>query len=558
MLENIHHSLKSVLSEALRELSPPDVDLPAVDLEIPGDASNGDFATNLALKSARIFRKSPMEIANQIAHAVRVKIQMSSWNTSIAKVEVKAPGFINFFLSPQAWVALVPEVIRQRQHFGQLTHGQNTKILVEFVSANPTGYLSVAHGRQAAVGDALVHVLKAAGYDAHREFYVNDCGNQIRMLGLSLKCRALEALGQTVEFPADGYQGEYVKDMAREFMQERGIKRPQQLDEISDEYYQHYSKEYLLDVIRKELDDFGVHFDTWTFESRVAHLQAIESVVEMLQKDGHIYQQDGALWFKTTAFGDDKDRVIKKSDGSYTYFMPDIVYHKNKFDRGFARVYDLLGPDHHGYIPRLKAAAQALGRKAEDLEVLIIQLVTLYSHGQVVQMSKRSGKYITLRDVMEEVGVDAARFFLLMRSRSAHLDFDMELAKKQSSENPVYYIQYAHARVFSIDQKAAESGIKPAVADFALLKHEEELNVIKKMAQFPDVILVAATQMDPFPVVSYLQDMAACFHKFYDQHRIIDPAHPELSSQRLALCHASRIVIGNGLRLLGVSTPEKM
>lgn len=557
MLDHIHHSLRAVLSESLKDIAPDVSELPTVDLEIPSDASNGDFASNLALKSAKIFRKNPAQIAGQLAPLVEQRIRNSpELKRTIAKVEVKA-GFINFFLSPQAWQSFVPEMIKQGSAYGKLTHGRGTKILVEFVSANPTGSLSVAHGRQAAVGDALANVLIAAGYEAHREFYVNDCGNQIRMLGLSLKCRALENLGETAEFPADGYQGEYVKDMAVEFMGERRITTAAQLQNVSNEDYQNYSKTYLLDVIKKELDDFGVRFDAWTFESEVADVQSLEAVVKFLKERGHIYEQDGALWFKTTAFGDDKDRVIKKSDGTYTYFMPDIVYHKNKFDRGFDRVYDLLGPDHHGYISRLKAAAQALGRKTEDLEVLIIQLVTLMSNGEVVQMSKRSGKYITLRDVMDEVGVDAARFFLLMRSRSAHLEFDLELAKKQSSENPVYYIQYAHARVYSLDQKAAEAGIRPA-KDLSLLKEAEEIDLIKRMAHFSDMILIAATVLDPHPVVSYLQDLAGRFHKFYDCHRIIDASNQELSSQRLTLCHAARVVIGNGLRLLGVSTPEKM
>ena len=557
MLDQINQSIRIILSEALKSIVPDGAEFPTVDLEIPSDASNGDFASNLALKSAKILRKNPAEIAGELAQLVERCIRNSpELKGAIAKVEVKA-GFINFFLSPEAWRSFVPEMIRQADGYGTLTHGRGVKIMVEFVSANPTGYLSVAHGRQAAVGDALANVLKAAGYDVHREFYVNDCGNQIRMLGLSLKCRALEALGKTVEFPADGYQGEYVKEMAKEFMQDRGIKALSQLQEVSDEYYSHYAKEYLLGVIRQELDDFGVRFDAWTFESKVADAKSLEAAVKFLKERGHIYEQDGALWFKTTAFGDDKDRVIRKSDGTYTYFMPDIVYHKNKFDRGFDRVYDLLGPDHHGYIGRLKAAAQALGRKKEDLEVLIIQLVTLTSNGEVVQMSKRSGKYITLRDVMDEVGVDAARFFLLMRSRSAHLEFDLQLAKKQSSENPVYYIQYAHARVYSLDQKAAEAGIRPA-KDLSLLKEAEEIDLIKRMAHFSDMILIAATALDPHPVVSYLQDLAAHFHKFYDCHRIIDASNQELSSQRLTLCHAARVVIGNGLRILGVSAPEKM
>jgi arginyl-tRNA synthetase len=450
------------------------------------------------------------------------------------------------------------QIFREGKEFGKLKFGRKKKVQIEFVSANPTGPLSVAHARQAAVGDALANILNFIGFNATKEYYVNDGGNQINKLGESIKCRAREILGSIGELPEDGYQGEYVKGMADIFINENKITEIDQIGSFTPGQYSKFGVEYLLEVIRKDLDDFNVHFDEWSFESKIATQSNIETVLDYLGEKGFLYEKDGALWFKSTDFGDDKDRVVEKSDGTYTYLTPDIVYHKNKYERKFDQVINIWGPDHHGYIPRLKAAIEALGRDRDDLQVLIVQLATIYRNGQPVSMSTRRGEFISMREVMDEVGVDAARFFFLMRHIKVHLDFDLELAKKETSENPVYYIQYAHARVHSIGQKARESGIILKKTKFQLLKEEEELELIKKLGSFSDILMICYNELDPYALVSYLQDVAAGFHKFYDCHRVIDPNDKELSSERLALANATRIILANGLELLGLSTPEKM
>ena len=391
-----------------------------------------------------------------------------------------------------------------------------------------------------------------------REYYVDDGGNQINILGHSIQCRAIELLGGEVEFPEDGYQGGYVKEMAQIFMDNSKIKRIAELEKTDLTQFTRFGVEYLLSGIKNDLDDFGVHFDVWSHESAIATKENIEAVLAYLRKKKFLYEKDGALWFRSTDFGDDKDRVVKKSDGTYTYLTPDIVYHKNKYERGFKQAINIWGPDHHGYIPRLRAGVEALGKSRDALKVLIVQLATIYREGQPVSMSTRRGEFISLREVINEVGVDAARFFFLMRHIQVHLDFDLALAKKETSENPVYYIQYAHARIHSINAKAAEAKIAPKESDLQLLKEEEELDLIKKLGSFSDVLLVCYNEFDPYALVSYLQELATSFHKFYDCHRVIDPQNAPLSSERMALTNAARIVLANGLRLLGLSTPEKM
>jgi arginyl-tRNA synthetase len=428
---------------------------------------------------------------------------------------------------------------------------------VEFVSANPTGPLSVAHARQAAVGDALANILNFIGFDTRREYYVNDRGNQIHLLGESIKCRAIEIFGGIATLPENGYQGEYIKDIAREFIKQNNI---QSLDEakIKDTAsFRQFGMDYLMGVIKNDLDNFGVHFDSWARESRIATQKNIAEVLDYLKKKDFLYEKDGALWFKSTDFGDDKDRVVKKSDGTYTYLLPDIVYHKDKYERGFEMIINIWGPDHHGYIPRIKAAAQALGHDSESLKVRIVQLATLYRDGNPVSMSTRRGEFVSLREVIHEVGVDAARFFFLMRHMSGHLDFDLELAKKETSENPVYYIQYAYARIHSINKKARETRLIPRGKNFSLLKEEEETDLIRKLGGLPDILMICYDELDPYALASYLLALATLFHKFYDRHRVISE-DKALSAERLALVNATRIVLANGLRLLGLNTPEKM
>lgn len=557
MLADLRTQLISFIEACLSEYPGIDKNV-IIELDVPSDKSHGDFACNVALRLAKSFRKPPFDLAHDLIQVFQKKLAANPLQSKIAKIEVKKPGFINFFLTAEAFYDVLAQVFKESKDYGRLNFGAGKKIQIEFVSANPTGPLSVAHARQAAVGDALANILNFIGFEAVKEFYVNDEGNQINILGKSIQLRALEILGQKIEFLEDCYQGEYIKDMAQKFMDERHIKTAAQLEKEELPRFAQWGADYLLAVIKEELNDFGVKFDVWSHQSKIATNKEIERVLEFLKSKGFLYEKEGALWFRSTDFKDDKDRVVKKSDGAYTYLTPDIVYHQNKFKRGFNQVFNIWGPDHHGYIPRIKAAVAALGYDAQNLEVLIVQLATIYRDGQPISMSTRRGQYISLREVMEEVGTDAARFFFLMRHIEAHLEFDLELAKKQSPENPVYYIQYAHARIHSIIEKAKESNLKSRHSGWKLLKEDEELDLLKKIGQFSDMLLICHKQRDPFALVVYLQELATCFHKFYDKHRVVDEANPDLSTERLSLIEAAQITIANGLRLLGVATPNRM
>lgn len=557
MLANLREQLRIHLEQTLKKNLPSTVALPSVELDIPSENVHGEFSSNIALKSAKMLQKPPVAIAEEFHRIIENSFNGTGWHDKIAKVEVKKPGFINFFLTPKALYEIISDIFQEGNNYGRCAYGHGKKVQVEFVSANPTGPLSVAHARQAAVGDALANILNFIGFAASREYYINDGGNQINLLGESIKCRAIEILGGQAELPENGYQGEYVKDMAREFMAKAKIKDIAGISVHDPASFKNYGVDYLLGVIRKDLEDFNVRFDCWTHESKVATKDSINAILDYLQKKGFLYEKDSAVWFRSTDFGDDKDRVVKKSDGSYTYLLPDIVYHKNKYDRGFEKIINLWGPDHHGYIPRIKAAAQALGKSPDSLNVLIVQLATIYREGKPVSMSTRRGEFISLREVIDEVGVDAARFFFLMRHINAHLDFDLELAKKETPENPVYYIQYAHARIHSINKKAQEAGLKQKEHNLALLGVEEELDLIKKLGSFPDILLICYHELDPYALMQYLHELAMVFHKFYDRHRVIGEDR-DLSSERLALINATKIVLANGLRLLGLSTPERM
>ncbi len=557
MLAAIRSQLQECLYEALKGAYADTDSMPSLEIDVPTDKQHGDFSSNIALKSAKVFKKSPMVIAESFLSLIKNELAKSLIAEKIHKVEIKHPGFINFYLSSSAIYDVICDVLNKGSDFGKREYGGGKRVLVEFVSANPTGPLSVAHARQAAIGDSLVNILNFSGYEAQKEYYVNDGGNQINILGESIKFRALEILGEAVDFIEDGYQGDYIKIMAQEFLDKKNIHTINELNAVDSFDFRTFGKDYLLDVIRQELDDFRVTFDTWSYESQVATRNDIEDLLDYLEKKGLSYESEGALWFKTTQFGDDKDRVIRKSDGSFTYLTPDIVYHKNKYDRGFDQLIDILGPDHHGYISRLKAAAQALGKGPDSLNVEIVQLATIYRSGEKVSMSTRGGQYISLREVIEEVGVDAARFFFLMRHMSMHLDFDLELAKKETADNPVFYIQYAYARINSINAKAHDAGIAMQVSNFSMLQEEEEMDLVKKISGFNDALDACCAKMDPYPLVNYLQNLAAAFHKFYDNHKVVGE-DDVLSSERLALINAARIVLENGLKLLGLNTPQKM
>ena len=556
MFSDTRRELQSIITESLKLFD--GIPYPAVLIDVPADKQHGEFSCNVALQLSRILKKNPLLIANELKPRVEELLNNSVLHGQISKVEVKAPGFINFYLSPQGFYNVLYDVFQQKENYGKSNFGAGQKFCLEFVSANPTGPLTVAHGRQAAIGDTLVNILLATGFDAKREYYVNDEGNQINILGRSIKVRAQQVLGQDVPLFEDAYQGEYIRVMAQEFMNQQDIKTSANLDQQPDASFRQFGVKYLMDMIKKDLEDFGVRFDIWSYQSKIADTKAIEDLLADLRARGFIYENEGAWWFKSTLWGDDKDRVVRKSDGQYTYLTPDIVYHKDKFARGFERIVNILGPDHHGYIPRIKAAAGALGHSVDDLDILIVQLATIYRDGKEVSMSTRRGEFISVREVIDEVGRDAARFFFLMRQASAHLEFDLELAKKQSSENPVYYIQYAHARIYSIIRKAQdELHWTPQTNDLKHLQQPEELDLMRKIGLYPDILVGCARTLEPFGLVRYLQEVAAAFHKFYDSCRVLDE-NKEISVERLALIEAARIVLGNGLRLLGVSAPQKM
>ncbi|MBF0486394.1 MAG: arginine--tRNA ligase, partial [Candidatus Omnitrophica bacterium] len=451
--------------------------MPDVLVEAPANREHGDFACNVALQLTKIVRKNPMEFAETLRKAIESDIPSSPLKGKILSVTVLKPGFINFRLTPQAFYEVLKDILAKNENFGRTSLGKGKRVLVEFVSANPTGPLTVAHARQAAVGDVLVNILNFTGYHAEREFYVNDGGNQIRTLGRSVQLRTQELFGEKIQYPEDCYQGGYIADMARIFADKKKITSLAAAQKHPFEEYCDFSKNYLMDFIREDLKIFRVKFDNWSFESEVASPDKIASTLEELKQKGFIYEKEGALWFSSTRFGDDKDRVVKKSDGFYTYLAPDIVYHKNKYDRGFDILVDILGPDHHGYIPRIKAAAQALGKDVTALEGLIIQLATIFRDGKQLRMSTRAGEFISLREVVTEVGTDAARYFMLMRQVSQQLEFDIDLAKKQAPENPVFYIQYAHARVNGILRKAREEASLLPAKDFSLLKESAEIEL---------------------------------------------------------------------------------
>jgi arginyl-tRNA synthetase len=514
-------------------------------LEVPADNRFGDFSSNIALRLAKETGKPPRRIAAEICAAAKEALASSGEAAWVEEVKAEGAGFINFYLSRGFLCASLQEAVSSAGESLKPAGAAKPPVLIEFVSANPTGALSVAHARQAAVGDALANILEFMGRKVGREYYLNDEGNQINILGRSVELRMQELAGKKIEFPEDCYQGEYIYDIARQAAA-KNIPAPQLGD---------FAAGYILAIIRKELDDLGVKFDCWYSQKELSASGKIAAALDALREKGFLYNEGGAVWFKSTAFGDDKDRVVVKSDGSYTYLAPDIAYHEEKYKRGCGLLINLWGPDHHGYISRLKAAAQAFGHAPDSLSIVIVQLASIFRQGVPVQMSTRRGEYITLREVLEEVGRDAARFFFLMRRTSSHLDFDLEVAKKQTPENPVYYVQYAHARICSILRGAA---IKPGGEfDLALLKEEEEATLMKKALQFPIVLGACAAASDPYFLTVYLQELAESFHKFYDSHRVIGQ-EDGLTRARLVLIDAARIVLAKGLGLLGVSCPQRM
>ncbi len=555
---NMRKRLLRVVTRGLEKLQREKaLDLPAlpeVQVEIPKIAEHGDFATNAAMTLTKIARRPPRQLAEMIIGSLEAPPGM------LARVEIAGPGFINFFIEDAYWLEVLKDILREGEAYGASDLGQNRRVQVEFVSANPTGPLHVGHGRGAALGDALANILAAAGYRVSREYYINDVGTQIKNLGLSLFLRLRQLAGDQVDFPETCYQGDYMVDLARRYQAAQG--EPPAGDPGEKELLRlgQYAGDAILEEIKQDLSDFGVRFDSWFSEAELFSQGRVEEAFARLQDQGYLYEAEGALWFKATAFGDEKDRVVRRQNGVTTYFASDIAYHWQKFQRGFDRVVDIWGADHHGYAPRLSAAVEALGVDRERLKIILVQLVSLLREGQPVAMTTRGGTFVTLREVIDEVGKDAARFIYLSRRSDAQLDFDLELAKKQSSENPVYYVQYAHARLASVFRTAAERGISrqpPDDAVLALLNLPEEVAILKLLSTYPDVVQMAARHLEPHRISYFLTDLAAQLHSYYYKHRFISDS-PELTQARLNLVAGIKTVLDHGLKLLGVEAPDSM
>ncbi|MBO5635932.1 MAG: arginine--tRNA ligase [Acidaminococcaceae bacterium] len=524
--------------------------LPEALLTVPPKKEFGDFATNFAMQSARALRCNPRVLAQYIVEHLDCAY--------VNKMEIAGPGFINFYLDPDWMYDMLAHIVEAGENYGNLPKASDEKIQVEYVSANPTGPLHVGHGRGAAVGSALSNLLKAAGYDVEQEYYINDAGNQMNNLARSVNARYLELLGKPCEFPEDGYHGHDIIDTAQRIISKYGdrflqMDEAQRLEEFKTIAYQEK-----LAALREDLERFNVHFDVWFSEKTLHEANKINEACDYLLEKGYMERRDGALWLKSTEFGDDKDRVVIRDNGVPTYFAADIAYHTNKFNRGFDRVINLWGADHHGYIARMKAAMQCMGFKPEQLEILVLQMVRLLRDGQEVKMSKRTGQSVTLNELIDEVGTDAARFFFVMRSIDSQLDFDLDLAVKKSNDNPVFYVQYAHARICSIMRQVAEAGITvQGKGNYKLLTEPVEVDLIKKLGEYPEMLAEAAKERAVQQVAHYVYELAGLFHSAYNQCRILG-VNEELQQARLAMVMAVGHVVRHALSILGVSAPEKM
>lgn len=546
-MQSIEIELKKAIQQAIQKSFDLEVSLEQIAIEIPKNKDHGDFSSNVAMQLARTLKQNPRNIATQITEA------LDKESCSVSSMEIAGPGFINFTLDTNRYSKVIEEILEKKENYGQQP-SNGIKVNLEYVSANPTGSLHLGHARGAAWGDSCARIMKKAGYDVTREYYVNDAGNQITNLALSLNARYRQAHGIDTEIGADGYLGDDVKEKGYALAKEY----PNQYLEPTPENLNYFRKEgiaFELDKIKEDLKEYRVEFDVWSSEQAIRDADKVEEALQLLDEKGYTYRKDGALWFTTTKFGDDKDRVLQKTDGSYTYLVPDIAYHNDKFKRGFDVLVDFFGADHHGYIPRLKGSMTALGNDADKLHVDIIQMVRLVSNGEEVKMSKRLGNATTISELVESVGVDAARYFFVQRALDSHLDFDVELAKKQSNDNPVYYAQYAHARMCSIQKQATDI----ALADhFERLNHEKEIELLKTLQEFNKVITESARTRQVHKVCHYIQNLASKFHSFYNACKVLDSQDIELTSQRLALVKATQIVLANALECIGVQAVESM
>jgi len=554
LLAQMEEKLKGTIKQAIivAELAKEE-ELPEITLETPRDKEHGDFATNIAMQLARIARKAPRQIAEEIVANINKE------EASIDNIDIAGPGFINFYMKSDYLGDLVEQIIEAGEDYGKTTYGKGKKVQVEFVSVNPTGRLHLGHARNAAFGDVLSNVLSAAGYEVEREYYINDAGSQIDNLGLSLEARYFQAFGKDKELPEDGYYGKDIIEAVEKLIETDGDKWLQVDEEERFEFFKEYGLRAMLEMIEEDLSLFRVHFDHWFSERSLYEGDQIANVLKTLKDKGYIFEEDGATWFKASAFNDDKDRVLIKKDGSYTYLTPDITYHQNKFDRGFDELINIWGGDHHGYIPRMEAAIQALGYDKEQFEVKVIQMVNIIEEGEKLRMSKRSGDAVTLRELLDEVGVDAVRYFFVARSNDTQLDFDTKLAKSQSNENPVYYVQYAHARICTMLKNAEAQGIDlDADFDATLLTTEYELDLLKKLGELPQVVTDSAKKRAPYQITQYVYDLASLLHRFYNAEKVLDTDNLDLTYARIALMKAVQITLANALDILDVTAQEKM
>jgi arginyl-tRNA synthetase len=550
--------LAGLLTRAIEKISKTgdlsSTQIPPLVLELPKQREFGDLASNIAMHWAKAAKKPPRVIADAIVKNIEDPEGM------LARIDVAGPGFLNFTFSPKFYYQCLRDLVAGKD--AQLDLGHGKKVQIEFASVNPTGPLHVGHGRVAVIGDVLARLHEATGFNVEREYYVNDAGNQMDNLGLSVYARYRELFGDSCELPEGGYPGEYVKDIAAEIKNKQGDKFLSQSQEAALDFFRRYSGDSLLATIRRQLSDFHIRFDSFFSEKAMRERGEIAEAIRLLRDRGLVYSKDGAEWFQSTAFGDDKDRTVTKSDGELTYFAADIAYHRNKLERGFGRLINIWGADHHGYVPRLKASLRGLGYDDSILRVLLVQMVQLTRAGEPVRMGKRSGEFVALQEVLDEVGGDAARFFFLMRKTDSHLDFDLDLAKQQSSDNPVFYVQYAHARVASIFEQAHRNGIPWDAAEIGAIALErlqlpEEIELIRRMAQFNDVLEECVRELEPHRMVFFLLDLAGEFHRYYNRTRILSEDR-ELTSARMLLAQMVQLTVRRGLTLLGINAPTKM
>ncbi|WP_336822852.1 arginine--tRNA ligase [Sporosarcina sp. USHLN248] len=552
-VEQIQQEIKDAFRKAVIDAGLADeTTIPDVILETPKNKENGDYATNIAMQLTKIAKQPPRAIAEAILS------KLDADKTAIDSIEIAGPGFMNIRLKNDVLGDVVKTVLSQGENYGRSTSGKNEKVQVEFVSANPTGDLHLGHARGASLGDSLCNILDFAGYDVSREYYINDAGNQVNNLALSVEARYFQALGLEKEMPEDGYHGQDIIDIGKKLAEEFGDQYVNTPEQERLEFFRKYGLDYELNKLKKDLEDFRVRFDNWYSETSLYTDGKIGVALDKLRANGHVYEEDGATWFRSTTFGDDKDRVLIKNDGTYTYLTPDIAYHEDKIRRGFDKLINIWGADHHGYIPRMKAAIEALGYDRDTLEVEVAQMVQLYKDGEKFKMSKRTGKAVTLRELVEEVGLDAVRYFFAMRSGDSQMDFDLDLAISQSNENPVYYAQYAHARISSILRQAEEKNFSASMENLNLLQTEKEQTLLKKIGDFPRVVSDAARLRSPHRITTYIHELAAEFHSFYNAEKVLDQENRELSEARLALVTATRTTIANALKLIGVHAPERM